>query len=117
MEIRFTRNFSFPSNPEMVANVPCEACSWTAECQNSCRYNSHVKTFYGISDRGVWSLGSQFILKERSSTPPNFEAKNIQFLKEKTSIPVPTIVKDWREDDGRYFMLTERICGEPLNTV
>ena len=85
--------------------------------KNSCRYQSHVKLFYGVSDRGVWSLGSQFILKERSSSPPNFEAKNIQFLKEKTSIPVPTILKDWREDDGRYFMLTERICGEPLNVI
>lgn len=101
----------------MAANVPCSACSWTLQRQNSCRYHSHVKLFYGVSDRGVWSLGSQFILKERSTSPPNFEAKNIQFLKEKTSIPVPTIVKDWKEDDGRYFMLTERICAEPLNVV
>jgi hypothetical protein len=94
METWFTRNFSFSSNLEMVANVPCEACSWTANRQNSCRYSGSVKLFYGISDRGVWSLGSQFILKERSSTPPNIEAENIQFLKEETSIPVLTIVKD-----------------------
>ena len=77
--------------------MPCEACSWTPERQNRCRYDSHVKLFYGVSDRGVWSLGSQFILKERSSNPPNFEASNIRFLKEKTSIPVPTIIEDWKK--------------------
>jgi aminoglycoside phosphotransferase len=112
-----SRVASPPFSPATAANVPCSACSWTAERQNACHYYSGIKLFYGTSDRGVWSLGSQFILKERSTNPPNFEAQNIHFLKEKTSIPVPTIVKDWKEDDGRYFMLTERICGEPLNVV
>lgn len=97
--------------------MPCEACSWTPERQNRCRYHSHVKLFYGVSDRGVWSLGSQFILKERSSNPPNFEASNIRFLKEKTSIPVPIIVEDWEEDHNRYFMLTKRIHGESLDAA
>lgn len=26
-------------------------------------------------------------------------------------------LEDWKEDDGRYFMLTKRIYGEPLNAV
>ncbi|PVH98629.1 kinase-like protein [Periconia macrospinosa] len=97
--------------------APCAACSWTSERQGSCRYDSHVKLFYGVSDRGVWSLGSNFILKERSNNPPNFEAKNIRFLRENTTIPVPTIVEEWDEQNGRYFMLTKRIHGEALNTV
>ena len=101
----------------MATNVPCDTCSWNPERQDSCRYHSHVKLLYGVSDRGVWSLGSQFILKGRGTNPPNFEAENIRFLKEKTSIPLPTVVEDWKEVDGRYFMLTKRIHGEPLNDV
>ena len=65
----------------------------------------------------MWSLGSQFILKERSSHPPNLEARNVQFLKEKTTIPIPTVIEDWEEEDGRYFVLTKRIQGEPLDAV
>lgn len=97
--------------------VACTACSWTLERQNACRYDSHVKLFYGVSDRGVWSLGSNLILKERSNNPPNFEAENIRYLKERTSIPIPIIMEDWSEDTGRYFMISRRIRGEPLSAV
>jgi aminoglycoside phosphotransferase (APT) family kinase protein len=97
--------------------MSCEACSWSPERQDDCRYHSHVKLFYGVSDRGVWSLGSQNILKERSSIAPNFEASNIRFLKQWTSIPVPTIIDDWEEENGRYFLLTRRIQGQSLDTA
>ncbi|KAF2191259.1 kinase-like protein [Zopfia rhizophila CBS 207.26] len=100
----------------MAAEAPCTAYSWTSKRQGSCRYDSHVKLFYGVSNRGVWSLGSNFILKERSNQPPNFEARNIRFLKENTTIPVPTVVEEWNEENKRYFMLTKRIRGDALNT-
>lgn len=93
---------------------PCAACSWTPERQGQCRYNSNVKLFYGVSDRGVWSLGSTHILKERGNSPPTYEERNLQLLKEETSIPVPTIVRTWREDD-RCFLFMERIPGQPLS--
>ena len=40
---------------------------------------------------GPWVRNSS---KERSSSRPNFEAKNVRFLKEKSSIPLPTVVAD-----------------------
>ncbi|KAE8151617.1 kinase-like domain-containing protein [Aspergillus avenaceus] len=98
-------------------SIPCSACSWSPECQEGCRYESHVKLFYGMSDRGVWSLGSNLVLKERSSEDPNFEAISVRFLKEKTTIPVPTIVEDWEEDNGRYFSLMKRVPGVPLSDL
>lgn len=101
----------------MDSSTSCPACSWTRERQEHCSYESHVKLFYEASDRGVWSLGSNLILKERSNSPPNFEALNIRFLKERTSIPLPTVVRDWKEDNGRYFLLAERVPGEPLSDV
>lgn len=101
----------------MTVEVSCAACSWTSERQDSCGYDSHVKLFYGVSDRGVWSLGSNLILKERSDSPPNFEAENIRYLTEKTTIPVPVIVEEWSEENGRYFIITKRIRGEPLSAV
>ncbi|CRL19981.1 Protein kinase-like domain [Penicillium camemberti] len=93
------------------------ACSWSPTRQDSCRYQSHVNLFYGVSNRGVWSLGSNLILKERSTEPPNFEAPNIRFLASRTSIPIPQIVEEWQEDDGVYFLLTKRIRGQPLSEI
>lgn len=95
----------------------CSACSWSPTRQEECRYNSHVKLFYGVSNRGVWSLGSNLILKERSIEPPNFESLNIRFLAERTSIPIPQIVEEWHEDNGTYFLLTKRIQGQPLSEI
>ncbi|KAI1171585.1 kinase-like domain-containing protein [Nemania sp. FL0916] len=98
----------------MAAEIPCAACSWTPERQNGCRYNSHVKLFYGVSDRGVWSIGSDVIVKERSDAPPNFEAQNIRFLQAKTTIPVPDIIHESTEADGAYIMIMKRVPGVTL---
>jgi hypothetical protein len=95
----------------------CSACSWSPTRQEACCYKSHVKLFYGVSNRGAWSLGSNLILKERSIEPPNFESANLRFLSEKTSIPVPETVEEWKDDDGTYFLLIKRIQGHPLNEV
>ncbi|KAB5526463.1 kinase-like domain-containing protein [Coniochaeta sp. 2T2.1] len=101
----------------MAVDAPCTACSWTSKRQESCRYDSHVKLFYGTSDRGVWSIGSNLIVKERNDNLPNYEAENIRFLKENTTIPVPAIVEEWREPNGQYFIITKRIAGEPLSSA
>ncbi|MCJ1444186.1 MAG: hypothetical protein MMC23_004687 [Stictis urceolatum] len=98
----------------MATNVPCSACSWTQERQEGCWYQSRVKLFYGVSDRGVWSIGSKLILKERSSKGANFEAANVEFIKEKTTIPVQTIIEAWSEDEDRYFLLARRVPGTTM---
>ncbi|PYI31595.1 kinase-like protein [Aspergillus indologenus CBS 114.80] len=109
----------FPDHsiPKTSIPNPCTACGWTPERQNNCRYESHVKLFYGVSDRGVWSLGSNMILKERLDTAPNFEARNIRLLEQETSIPRPTIIEDWVEENQRSFILMRRVRGEPLSRL
>lgn len=101
----------------MATENTCSACSWSPTRQDACRYQSHVNLFYGVSNRGVWSLGSNLILKERSSDPPNFEAPNVRFLASRTSIPIPQIVEEWQEDDGASFLLTKRIRGQTLSEI
>ncbi|KAF7183289.1 hypothetical protein CNMCM7691_003202 [Aspergillus felis] len=98
----------------MSSSDPCPACSWTAERQKHCSYKSHVKLFYEAGDRGVWALGSYLILKDRGSRRPTFEVANAQFVQQETSIPVPSVVESWEEDD-RTFILMRRVPGEALN--
>lgn len=98
----------------MTSSDPCTACSWTPERQKYCSYKSHVKLFYEAGNRGAWSLGSRYILKDRGPSCPTWEVPNTQFLREQTSIPVPDIVESWEEGD-RMFILMRRIPGESLD--
>ncbi|KAL2832469.1 kinase-like domain-containing protein [Aspergillus cavernicola] len=90
--------------------------SWTTERQKHCTYKSHIKLFYEAGDRGVWSLGSDLILKDRGPSLPTLEAPNIQFIQEETSILVPTVVESWEEEEeGHTLILMKRIPSEPLS--
>ncbi|PHH75247.1 hypothetical protein CDD80_2526 [Ophiocordyceps camponoti-rufipedis] len=100
----------------MADEQPCAACSWTEQRRESCRYCSHVKLFYEVSDRGVWAIGSRLIVKEMSDSPPNYEAKNTQFIRDHTTVPVPETVQEWTENH-RYFLVTKRVPGKPLHEV
>ncbi|KAJ5609273.1 Aminoglycoside phosphotransferase [Penicillium herquei] len=103
-----------PTDPK--DQVPCLACTWTAERQRYCGYKSNLKLFYEAGDRGAWSLGSKFILKDRNVDPPIYEAVTTTFVKENTSIPLPGIAKEWT-DGTRHFILVERVPGETLEKV
>ena len=114
----FPQRFSSLSQPQTVQEASiCSGCGWSQEKQNTCNYHSHVKLIYGVSDRGVWSLGSRFILKERPADAPNFESLNIRFLQRNTAIPIPNILTQWTEEDGRCFVIMERLRGTPLSEV
>lgn len=102
---------------EKESQTPCAACGWTTQKQRCCDYVSHVKLFYGAGDRGAWALGSNFILKERPRGPTNYEAVNLTFLRDNTTIPVPKMVKEWVDDEGSYFVLMERIKGQNLEAA
>ena len=99
-----------------IAQEPCSACSWTTDRQDSCGYRSNIKVFYAVGDRAAWGIGSQRIIKDRSSHPPNTEAENLRFIRKNTTIPVPVVVDDWIEQ-GRHFLIAERIPGTPLNEL
>ncbi|KAI3005822.1 hypothetical protein CBS147346_4172 [Aspergillus niger] len=99
-----------------MSSTPCTACSWTPERQKYCSYESYLKLFYEAGDRGVWSIGSKVILKDRGSNLPTSEVPNIQFVQEQTSIPVPTVIESWEERE-HTLILMRRIPGEPLSNV
>ncbi|CAG8930259.1 unnamed protein product [Penicillium salamii] len=92
----------------------CTACGWTLDQQEQCFYDSHVKLFYGASRRGVWSIGSDVILKERPDEGPKTEVITLNYLTSHSNLPVPKILRDWVDGDGRYFVLQERIQGQTL---
>lgn len=92
----------------------CVACGWTHDKQSRCCYSSHVKLIYGAHDRGVWSIGTDLILKERPDDGPKNEAKTLKLLASYTSIPAPELVCDWVDRNRRYFVLQKRMDGETL---
>lgn len=101
---------------ESPINSECTACGWSTEKQKRCHYSSHVKLFYGASQRGVWAIGSDVILKDRP-TPLKTEVKTIEYLAHHTEIPVPTILRDWVDGENRYMVLMERVKGQTLENA
>ncbi|KAE8331602.1 kinase-like protein [Aspergillus sergii] len=92
----------------------CIACGWTSKQQRQCCYSSHVKLIYGAHNRGVWSIGSDLILKERPDEGPKLEVKALSQLIAHKDIPVPKVLRDWVDDNHRYFILEERVDGQML---
>ncbi|KAJ5577057.1 hypothetical protein N7535_003983 [Penicillium sp. DV-2018c] len=77
----------------------CIACGWTLDKEKRCHYTSHLKLFYGASTRGVWSIVSDVILKDRPDEGPKAKIE---------------VLHDWVDREGRYFVLNERIDGQTL---
>lgn len=102
---------------EKASDEGCVACGWTRDQQSKCCYSSHVKLIYGAHDRGVWSIGTDLILKERPDEGPKNEAKTLQLLERYADNPAPELVCDWADRNGRYFVLQKRMEGESLETV
>ncbi|EER39532.1 conserved hypothetical protein [Histoplasma capsulatum H143] len=75
----------------------CPTCDWSDSKRKTCRYTSHVKLFYGADTRGVWSVGSDVVLKERPNIGSQDEMANIQFVKENTQIPIPSVINSDKE--------------------
>ncbi len=108
-------------------STPCTACNWTQERQNHCGYKSHVKIIHDAGNRAAWALGSALILKDRGPGSPTYEVRNLQFVRDNTTIPVPVLIDTWEEEEydiereerrgntPRTFLLTRRIPGETLH--
>ncbi|KAF8243764.1 kinase-like protein [Wilcoxina mikolae CBS 423.85] len=112
---------SSPTTPYCISTTstapPCPVCGFDTSFQNSSDYTATLKVFYGCSDRGVWSIGTDKILKERPATSPMTEGKILTFLKQHTTIPVPTVYHEWIATNGKYFILLERMPGQTLEAA
>ncbi|KAJ5100440.1 hypothetical protein N7456_006492 [Penicillium angulare] len=97
----------------------CDTCGWTLDKKSKCDYTSHLKLFYGASTRGVWSIGSDVILKDRPDEGPKakVEVNTLRYLEAHTNIPVPKVLRDWVDRNGRYFVLNERVAGQTLEEL
>ncbi|KAE8153229.1 kinase-like domain-containing protein [Aspergillus avenaceus] len=102
---------------ESPSDEGCVACGWTLDRQNRCSYCSHIKVIYTAHNRGVWSIGSDFILKERPNDGPREEVTTLNYLAANTKIPIPKVIRDWVDRNDRYFLLEERIDGQTLGAA
>ncbi|GBF67297.1 hypothetical protein TMEN_10023 [Trichophyton mentagrophytes] len=99
-------------------STPCPTCGWSDLQRSRCRHTSQVKLVSGVSNRGLWHIGTDMALKEDPYDKwKTFESANIQFVRENTTIPTPPVVKEWVQSDNRHYLLTERPPGETLEKL
>ncbi|KAM0425505.1 hypothetical protein ACHAPT_009294 [Fusarium lateritium] len=82
----------FPASTMTTNETSCVVCGSTAHSRGTCRYKSHVKLFSTEGNRGVWSIGSNLVVKERSGHIPSYEAPTLRFLESNTTIPVAKVI-------------------------
>lgn len=99
--------------------VLCHNCGWNMDLQISNGYESTVKCFCGHMIRGMWKLGSKYILKEMPLDDLNGDSHigpdepTTKFVRENTTIPVLEEMKHWK-DENSHFFLSSRAPGKSL---
>lgn len=99
--------------------ILCHSCGWNMEFQGSCSYISTVKCTFGHGDRGIWTIGDNYILKEiplvdsRDIREVGFDGETTLWLAENTTIPVVREMKHWT-DSRSHFFLMNKAPGETL---
>lgn len=87
--------------------------------QISTIYASTVKCFFGHGVRGLWNIGSEYILKELPLIDTfgddyiGTDAATTKFVRENTTIPVVEEIKYWKDDKSHFFLM-KRVPGQSL---
>lgn len=92
-------------------NIGCITCGWTLDNENQCHYTSQLKPFlHRTSTQGVWSIGSEVILKgqlpdEDPISRAKIKVKTMNYLATHPDIDirVPKVIHDWVDRDGRFL--------------
>ncbi|KFX96641.1 hypothetical protein V490_03216 [Pseudogymnoascus sp. VKM F-3557] len=97
----------------------CHNCGWNMHLQISAGYVSTVKCFFGHGMRGLWNIGSEYILKELPLIDTwgddyiGTDAATTKFVRENTTVPVVEEIKYWKDDKSHFFLM-KRVPGQSL---
>jgi aminoglycoside phosphotransferase len=97
----------------------CHNCGWNMKLQVRTGYASTVKCFFGQATRGMWYIGSEYVLKELpliDSFGDDYigtDFATTKWVRENTKIPVVEEMKYWKDDNSHFFLM-KRVPGESL---
>ncbi|MCJ1233687.1 hypothetical protein MMC14_001645 [Varicellaria rhodocarpa] len=109
---------SWDSEEAERQRILCHSCGWKNEFEKYTWFEPTLKVIYGAGTRGVWTVGTKYILKERIIDDPNpHDGKaGLEFVCENTKIPVPKIAMQW-VDGKKVYTLMERVAGRSLEQL
>ncbi len=108
-----------PKRPRSADILLCHNCGWNADLQSHYYYESRIKCSFGSGNRAVWTIGDDYVLKERpllSPFGPKYMGPDVvttNFVRENTTIPVTAEMRHW-EDSHSHFFLMKKVPGETL---
>lgn len=108
-----------PKRPRSADILLCHNCGWNASLQVHDNYKSHIKCSFGSFDRAVWTIGDDYVLKERpllSTTGPKYMGPDVvttNWVRENTTVPVTAEMRHW-EDSHSHFFFMKKVPGETL---
>ena len=98
----------------------CPACGCLGHEEIAFLNSTHVQLSEWSDTWGEWAIGSDLVLRERPSEGEigkslKNEAAAVNLLTlSPYNFPVPKILRHWVGDNGRCFLLQEKIKGQKL---
>ncbi len=94
----------------------CPNCRYTSDHAKN-PYVSHCQLFRLVGARGLWTIGSEYFLKEEPiGLYPDGDAPTVELLRAFTTVPVVTDMISWTDGESK-FSFTKRAPGRPLSEL
>lgn len=91
-------------------DILCENCLWNIDAQVKSQYISHVHVCYTGTTRGLWTVGSKWLLKDQPLRGSGYDAVSVEYLRKRTTIPLVPEIRSWT-DSSRLFTWTSLVEG------
>lgn len=98
--------------------ILCHYCGFKVEFEKYTSFEPSLKVVYSAVTRGVWTVGTKYVLKGRNIDDPFPYDCNaaLEIVDKNTTIPVPIIAMQWI-DGKKVYTLMKRIPGQSLESL
>ncbi|KAF2109669.1 kinase-like domain-containing protein [Lophiotrema nucula] len=98
----------------------CRACGWNTQHELGCSYLPRLHVQYTRANGGLWSMGNDWMVWDRTDEDSGNDYMTHQFLRKQSTknIPIVKEMVEFKDEDGRYnFVVMSRAKAVPLENV
>ncbi|CBX97088.1 hypothetical protein IAQ61_007969 [Plenodomus lingam] len=98
----------------------CRSCGWNDKHELGSSYISRLGVFHTRGNRGLWVMGNDWMIWDRTEEESGNDYMTHQFLQKHNpkNIPLLKTMAEFKDENGKYnFVVLSRARGVPLHNV